>query len=117
MPGRVAGTLETLVIGRPGTAAVRSRARVRSDHLVHLFQAGWDDLWRHGVRTLVDLRTHDEVLEHDQRGPHARAHGLEDVREAMRRKLENSDVFGDLRRRGFQDADVEALRARMLTDI
>ncbi len=45
------------------------------------------------------------------------AHGLQDVREAMRRALEDSDVFGDLRRGGFQDADVEVLRARMLTDI
>jgi protein-tyrosine phosphatase len=37
-------------------------AIVRADGLVRLSTAGWDALWAHGVRTIVDLRNDDELV-------------------------------------------------------
>jgi protein-tyrosine phosphatase len=42
------------------SSAVRWGAVVRSENLNQLSQAGWDALWAHGVRTIIDLRNDDE---------------------------------------------------------
>jgi protein-tyrosine phosphatase len=39
----------------------RSHALVRADALDHLTESGWDALWAHGVRTIIDLRNDDEI--------------------------------------------------------
>jgi protein tyrosine/serine phosphatase len=43
--------------GRP----TRWRAVVRGDALDGLTATGWEALWRHGVRTVIDLRNSDEI--------------------------------------------------------
>ena len=41
--------------------AIRNGALVRSGSLAGLTEAGWRALWNHGVRTVIDLRNHDEL--------------------------------------------------------
>jgi protein-tyrosine phosphatase len=44
-------------------------AAVRADALDRLTEAGWHDLWQHGVRTVIDLRNPDELREDGARRP------------------------------------------------
>ncbi len=51
-------------LGGLGTAdgrSIRWGAVVRSDSVHRLTGAGWDALWAHGVRTIVDLRNGNEI--------------------------------------------------------
>ncbi|GAA3181163.1 tyrosine-protein phosphatase [Nonomuraea roseoviolacea] len=59
----------------PGGRSTRWRAVVRSDNPERLTPAGWSALMAHGVRTIVDLRNHDER----RADPWARPSGLTTV--------------------------------------
>ncbi|MFI6504026.1 tyrosine-protein phosphatase [Nonomuraea typhae] len=47
-------------IPAPGGTTIRRRAVVRSDNPERLTPSGWSALVAHGIRTVVDLRNHDE---------------------------------------------------------
>ena len=52
---------------------MRAGALVRADSLQGLTEAGWQALWEHGVRTVIDLRNADE------RAPDGRPEGITTV--------------------------------------
>lgn len=62
---------------RAGDAIVRHRALVRSDGLARLTQAGIRELVAHGMRTVVDVRSAEEVARDSDRYPfRERRHGV-----------------------------------------
>lgn len=56
-----------------GLGPVRAGALVRADSLQGLTEAGWQALWEHGVRTVIDLRNADD------RAPDGRPEGITTV--------------------------------------
>ena len=75
---------------------------------------GWEKLWVHGIRTVVDLRNDDEL----NRDAVARPSSLNTVRiahDAVEDTLGSLDVEARLRDGGLTESDLAALRERMPT--
>ena len=105
--------------GLPTISGARTRpgAAVRADSLNKLTDHGWAALLDHGVRTVIDLRNDFErAAEPDQAAINAAflAERETSAAQLIGELLDQQDLNQTLRGGGLTDADLSALRARLL---